>query len=242
MGTWAALAEESYRFDHAALFSTELLRDFFSARGIGATDSATFRNAITAVRPPTEEELAARETRRLLFYARPEDHAQRNMFELGVLALDRALARGAFRGWELHGIGTVESGRRVSVGGGAALEMLPRAAQDDYAQLLRDHDVGLALMYTPHPSLVPIEMASAGMLTVTNTFENKTAEAMAAISPNITAAEPGIEAVADALCAASENAGDVSRRVSGSAVGWSRSWDESFDDELMDRVLALIRV
>ena len=30
-------------------------------------------------------------------------------------------------------------------------------------------------MYTPHPSLVPIEMASAGMLTVTNSFENKTA-------------------------------------------------------------------
>ena len=34
-------------------------------------------------------------------------------------------------------------------------------------------------MYTPHPSLVPIEMASAGMLTVTNTFENKTADALA---------------------------------------------------------------
>ena len=34
-------------------------------------------------------------------------------------------------------------------------------------------------MYTPHPSLVPIEMASAGMATVTNSFENKTADAMA---------------------------------------------------------------
>ena len=51
-------------------------------------------------------------------------------------------------------------------------------------------------MYTPHPSLVPIEMASAGMLTVTNTFENKTAEALAAISANLIAAEPTIEAVA----------------------------------------------
>ena len=48
--------------------------------------------------------------------------------------------------------------------------------------MLRDHDVGLALMYTPHPSLVPIEMASAGMLTVTNSFENKTPERMTAIS------------------------------------------------------------
>ena len=94
----------------------------------------------------------------------------------------------------------------MSVGGGAALDMLPRAAQEDYAGVLREHDVGLALMHTPHPSLVPIEMASAGMLTVTNSFENKTAEAMAAISPNITAAEPGIEAIATALCDASEAA------------------------------------
>lgn len=246
MGTWAALAEESYRFDHAALFSTELLRDFFRQRGIGVYarggdgDSAAFQNAITAVEPPTTEELAARDTRRLLFYARPEPHAERNMFELGVLALDRALERGAFRGWELHGIGTVEAGRRVSVGGGAALDMLPRAAQDDYAGVLRDHDVGLALMHTPHPSLVPIEMASAGMLTVTNSFENKTAEAMTAISPNIAAADPGIEAVATALCEASRTAGDVERRVVGSRVAWSRSWDESFDDGLMERVEALL--
>ena len=42
-------------------------------------------------------------------------------------------------------------------------------------------------MYTPHPSLVPIEMASAGMLTVTNTFENKTSEALRAISGNLLA-------------------------------------------------------
>ncbi len=61
MGTWAALAEESYRFDHAALFSTELLRDWFRRRAIGvyaegaeAGDdaSAAFQNAITAVEPP----------------------------------------------------------------------------------------------------------------------------------------------------------------------------------------------
>ena len=129
MGSWAALAEESYRFDHTALFSTELLRDFFRRREIGVyahggdAASAAFQNAITAVEPPTANELAARTTRRLLFYARPEPHAERNMFELGVLAMDRALARGAFRGWDLHGIGTVESGRRISVGGGAGLDL-----------------------------------------------------------------------------------------------------------------------
>ena len=119
MGSYAALAAESYAFPHFALFSSELLRDYFRrhrigafAAGTGAGDeaSASFQNAITAVRAPTASHLRDRGTRRLLFYARPEPHAARNMFELGVIALSRALAEGAFTGgWELHGIGTVDA-------------------------------------------------------------------------------------------------------------------------------------
>jgi glycosyltransferase involved in cell wall biosynthesis len=250
MGSFAALATESYRFPHAALFSSELLRDWFRRRGIGVyaegreggdARSASFQNAITPVASPAVDELAARESRRLLFYARPEEHAARNMFELGVLALARAAEQGAFqRGYELHGIGTVESRRRVGLGGGLNLELLPRAGQDDYAALLREHDVGLALMYTPHPSLVPIEMAAAGMLTVTNSFENKTPEAMTAISPNIVAAEPTVEGVAGALVEAVAGVDDFQRRVDGSRVGWSDDWDRSFDDGLMERVEKLL--
>jgi glycosyltransferase involved in cell wall biosynthesis len=250
MGTYAALATESYRLPHRALFSTELLRDYFRRHAIGvyasgdaAGDeaSAAFENAITAVEPPTAGELGARTARRLLVYARPEPHAARNMFELAVLALDRALEQGAFAGWELRGIGAQGRGRRIELAGGAALDLLARSAQRDYAAVLREHDVGLALMYTPHPSLVPIEMASAGMVAVTNTFETKTAEAMAAISPNLLAVEPTIEAIAAGLRAAEAAADDLERRVAGSAVRWSRDWDESFDDAVLDRVDAFLR-
>jgi hypothetical protein len=245
MGSYAALADESYRLPHYALFSSELLREYFRRHHLGVfagdagdRESAAFENAITPVAPAAD--LAARRPRRLLFYARPEPHAARNMYELGVLAIGRALERGAFRGWELHGIGTVRSGRRIDLGAGSYLRLLPRAAQGDYAGVLREHDVGLALMYTPHPSLVPIEMASAGMLTVTNSFENKTAEAMAAISPNIVAATPGIEEIADALCAAAAGVDDVERRVRGSRVAWSTDWDESFGEGLLERVAGFL--
>jgi glycosyltransferase involved in cell wall biosynthesis len=246
MGTYAALAEQSYRFPHTALFSTTLLRDYFRNRAIGVyADAAaeTFQNAITDVHPPSADELAARRPRRLLFYARPEPHAARNLFELGVLAIVRALADGHFQhGWELRGIGTVQSGRRLALAPGASLELLPRSNQADYARLLREHDLGLALMYTPHPSLVPIEMAAAGMLTVTNTFENKTADALAAISPNLIAAEPTVEAITEGLVAAAAGIDDVERRVRGAEVRWSRSWDESFDDRLLDWVAAALDV
>ncbi|HEY1595847.1 MAG TPA: glycosyltransferase family 2 protein, partial [Thermoleophilaceae bacterium] len=167
MGTYAALAAESYNLPHRALFSSELLRDYFRRHGIGVyadgsdgdAASESFENAITAVPPPGAAALAARGTRKLLFYARPEPHAARNMFELALLGLGSALDRGAFAGWELNGIGSVEPGRRIPIRDGLALKLLPRTGQDEYAALLRDHDVGLSLMYTPHPSLVPIEMA-----------------------------------------------------------------------------------
>jgi glycosyltransferase involved in cell wall biosynthesis len=249
MGTYAALAAESYRFAHRALFSTELLREFFRRHAVGVyadgaqagdAASAAFENAITPVDPPSAAALAGRSSRRLLFYARPEPHAERNLFQLGVLALSRALERGALAGWELHGIGTLDAARRVDLGGGAGLRLLPRAAQASYADLLRDHDVGLALMYTPHPSLVPIEMASAGMLTVTNSFENKTPEALAAISPNFVTVEPSVDAIADGLQAAVAGASDAERRARGARVRWSRDWDTSFDDALLDRLTAFL--
>jgi len=250
MGSLAALAHESYGFPHHALFSTELLRDWFRGRGLGvyatgasAGDAASvaFQNAITDVRPPPPEELAARTTRRLLFYGRPEEHAARNMFELGALALSRAVETGVLRGgWELHGVGTTGRGAPIQLGG-ALLELLPRRDQSGYADLLREHDVGLALMYTPHPSLAPIEMAAAGMLTVTNTFENKTAEALTAISPNLIPSEPTVEGVVAALAEAVAGVEDAERRVRGSDVRWSRSWSDSFGDDVMGRVEAFLR-
>jgi len=250
MGTYAALAAESYDFPHLALFSSELLRGYFKAHGLGvysagptAGDEASeaFENAITPVAPPTAERLAARTRRRLLFYARPEPHATRNMFELGVLALSRALANGVFDGrWDLHGIGTVERPRGISLGAGRTLELLPRADQRSYASLLAEHDVGLALMYTPHPSLVPIEMASAGMLAVTNSFENKTAAAMAAISPNLITARPSVDGIAAGLREAAARVQDHGGRADAGRVRWSRGWDESFPDELLDRVIAAL--
>ena len=246
MGSFAALAEQSYRFRHFALFSSRMLHDYFRHRQIGVFEDGgvsgegclgVFENALSAVAPPDAAGLAARSIRRLLFYARPEPHAARNMFELGLLALQRAVAEGTFReGWEVRGIGSVAGRRRIRLGAGVELELLPRAGQEDYSRILAEHDVGLALMYTPHPSLVPIEMASAGLLAVTNTFENKTAEALSEISANLIAAEPTVEGIVAALREAAAGVADVDRRLRGAAVNWCRSWEEAFSPELLDQI------
>lgn len=245
-GSHAALASQSYALPHFALFSSDLLRDYFLQEEIGVfeaggeaghAESAAFQEAIAATSAPPHRELAG-ESRRLLFHARPD--APRDMFELGVLALDRALASGAFDGWDLHGYGSSTGERHIAVGGGHLLDMLPDRDRESYAAMLGEHDVGLALMYTPRPGPVPIEMASAGLLTVTNSFENKTPQRMAGISSNLIAVEPSVEAVAQGLRQAAAAAGDLDSRARGSDVQWSRDWDRSLDDPLMDRVTAFL--
>ena len=85
-------------------------------------------------------------------------------------------------------------------------------------------------------------MASAGLLAVTNTFENKTAETLAAISPNLIAAEPGVEAIAAALRGRRgargrrRRAACAAARCAGRATGASRS-----ARRVLDRVVSLLR-
>jgi len=236
-GTLAALAAESYTFPHFALFSSELLRDFFRLRGAGVcadgsvagdSASAAFEEAVT-VPAPAEGRAAGR---RLLF------DAGGPLFELGVLALGRALERGALAGWELHAFGAGRAGRRLDLGGGDWLQLL---SETDHAGLLPGYDVGLAPVPAPQPGLVPLELARAGLVTVTTAFENKTAGALDAISPNLVAAEPTVDGIAGALAAAETAAGDVERRRRGSELRWSTDWDASFGAPLLDRVIDFLR-
>jgi hypothetical protein len=79
-------------------------------------------------------------------------------------------------------------------------------------------------------------MAAAGMLTVTNTFENKTPEALGVISSNLIAVDPSLEGLTAGLREAVAGRDDVERRVRGSEVRWKSDWNDSLDDELMSRI------
>ncbi len=250
-GTDAALATQSYTFPHMALFSTELLRDYFRGRRIGVyvdgprsgdEHSVAFNDAITSASRPAVEYLRARSSRRLLFDARPDRYAARGLFELGVLAIQAAAGRGCFDdGWELHGIGAGRDGSLLELGDGLAIELRESSGPDQYGRLLGEYDVGLALMYTPHPGLATLEMAAAGMLTVTNTFANKTPDVMARISSNLIVAEPTVESIAEALVEATARAGDIEARVAGSGFDWPRTWSGSFDERVLTFVDTALR-
>jgi hypothetical protein len=250
MGTYAAMADQTYTFPHDAIFSTEFLRDYFRRNRFGVfgpsveegdRHSLSFENTITAVGKIEAGDLAGRSPKKFLYYARPEEHASRNMFELGLLALEGSIREGHFsREWDFYGIGTLETPGKIILPNGFSMKVLPRQNQETYREILRDHDLGLSLMFTPHPSLVPIEMASAGMWAVTNTWGNKTAPLLKAISSNLVPVEPNVEAIQEGLRWGVEHIGDYEARARGSRVQWSTSWDQCFNAAFMARMKEFI--
>ena len=242
MGSYYALAHESYSFPHVALFSSPTLMEYFRINrfGIFAGDGGDeqglpFENAILTF--DINRNRTADGRRKLLFYSRPEAHAARNMFEIGYAALEKAIRDGVFSDrWDIYGIGT--SHDDIVLPQGRTLKMLGKVGLKEYRDMLPDYDVGLALMYTPHPSLLPIEMAAAGQVVVTNSCMNKTEQSLLDISSNFVVAEPTIGSVAEAIGRAVERADDIDARRAGARVNWSQDWDQTFSPDLLATVHA----
>lgn len=235
--TWA-LAEATYALPHRAIVCSQLLFDFLTANRVGrfadpqfSRDACVFEPAVDRAQFfPRSDDLAAPLSpparRRLLFYARPS--APRNLYELGLIALRRAVEQQVFSadGWEFFAMG--EALPPVDLGRGVVLRPLPWAGYADYARQLRTADVGLSLMLSPHTSYPPLEMAACGATVVTNTFSVKTAERLAQLSGNLLAVAPEIDQLTSALNIAALRSASHAERRAGATIHAPVTWDESF--------------
>jgi SAM-dependent methyltransferase len=243
-GSFSALAEEAYQLPHHAIFSTEVLRDYFvqqragifaTANGDQPPKSLIIRNAVNAY-AVSEDELRSRQGRKLLFYARPEQQNNaRNMFELGAFALRETIREGWFDSgeWQFHGIGGMYKYNDIPLHRQTHLKMMPGRSLPKFRQLLPHYDLGLSLMLTPHTSLMPLDMAAAGLVAVTNTYATKTHERMSAISNNIIAVPPTLNGLKAGLVAALTRVDDFAARVEASRLNWCRNWDETFNPAIV---------
>jgi glycosyltransferase involved in cell wall biosynthesis len=231
-----AQALETYGLNHIPVINTGLLKDYLSNHKIGKYAEPSFASAAIDFEPAVSdkafyfEEKEEQPKRRLLFYARPGH--PRNLFYIGVYALRAVIANGVLSplNWTFLGMG--EQFEPEDLGHGAILECAPWLGFEDYARQMRQSDILLSLMLSPHPSYPPLEMAACGGLVVTNSFANKTAERMAAISNNIIAAEPTIEGISEALQQAVARLDDLQARQANARLNLPATWDESFKEVL----------
>ena len=206
--TQYALAGETYELPHLPIINTGLLHEFLTSHRIGRFGDDAFARQALVFEPALDQRIffprttpRSSGTRRLLFYARPTN-GLRNLFEMGVAALQKAIDDGVFEGeaWEFLGMG--EPFVPVALGSGMVLRPAAWVNLEGYARQMRDSDVLLSLMLSPHPSYPPLEMAASGGLAVTTTFANKSTERLTSLSPNIIGVPATIESIATGLAAA----------------------------------------
>jgi hypothetical protein len=238
-GSEFALALETYALDFHALVCERLVADYLIEQRIGRFADPDFARRCAVFEPAVDRtrfhpEPRGEGPRRLLFYARPTK-ARRNLSELALHALRRAVEAGLFAGapWEMRFIG--EDLPPLELGGGLTIRAEPWLGYDAYAALLRRSDLLLSLMLSPHTSYPPLEFAACGGLAVHNTYATKTAARLAALSPNIVAVEPTVDGIVDGLRRAVA-ALDRPRPPDGLAL------PASWDDALRDTVPAAVRM
>jgi len=226
-----ALALETYGLDFWPVFNEALLAEYMLAQPEGRLRDPVLRERATIFEPAIEERLfhppadAPPRRKRLLFYARPSN--SRNLFGLAMLALRQASAAPEFAGWEFLSIGGRGGVPPLALGGGHRLNPAPWLDYEGYARSLREADVLLCPMLSPHTSYPVLEMAASGGLAVTNSFANKTPAALEALSDNIVARAPTIEAMAEGLIAAARmtHAGRPRR----ASINLPRDWAATLD-------------
>jgi len=237
-----ALALETYGLDFHALINQPLVAEHLRAERVGRFADPAFLLERCAVFEPAIERKrfhveppAAGRRRRLLFYARPVD-ARRNLFELALYALRVACEQGVFAGepWELCFIG--EQLPATELAPGVAVRSLAWLGFDEYARTLRQSDVLLSMMLSPHTSYPPLEIAACGGIAVTCEYSVKTAARLAGISPNIVGVPPTVEGIVDGLRRAVQALGAPGTRRP--LVRVPESWDDALA-EVVPRAVAM---
>ncbi len=151
------------------IVNTQLLFDHFAASGLsnvalgGRHFEPAFPSSVFWARP----RLPATK-RQFVFYARPNN--ARNLFFLGLDVVETALARGVLdpERWDIVFVGKDIPALRF--GNGLMPERRENLSWKEYAELAGRTDLGLSLMYTPHPSYPPLDLVASGAVVVTNRY------------------------------------------------------------------------
>ncbi len=205
--------------------NTRLLQQHLAAEGFTniGRHALSFEPAFPAsVFHPRPRPAGAR--RRLVFYARP--HNARNLFFLGIEVLEESLVRGVIdpAQWEIVFVG--KDIPDVALAGHCVPVKRENLDWSDYAELVGGADLGLSLMYTPHPSYPPLDLVASGAVVVSNRHGLK--QDLSALSANLILCELDRDALVEGLAQGVALVGDDERRRrQHAASGLARDWTQT---------------
>ena len=211
--------------------NSRLLYDYFVSEGLNniRTNGLWFEPAFY---PSTFflEDTPRGEKSNFFFYARPNN--VRNLFYLGVEAISEAVSRGILdlNKWELYFVGKDLPNLRI--GKSYSPRLIENLTWREYGDLVRKIDLGLCLMYSPHPSYPPLDLAASGAVVVTNRFGPK--QNLDSYSKNIHCRDADIENLVQGISDGVELTLDKETRVRNfEENGLILDWRESFEKVLI---------
>jgi O-antigen biosynthesis protein len=228
-----ALAVETYDLDFWPIVNQSSLAEYLLNLPFGRLSDPITKARAVVFEPAVDAKLffvsasSDRRSRppRLLFYARPTN--PRNMFGLGLTALRQAVTDPAFAAWEFYSIGSRDSVPDLALGRDCILRRSPWMDYTGYGRLLRESDILLCPMLSPHTSYPVIEMAACGGVSITNIFATKTVSVLESISNNIIAVEPTVEGFVKGLLQGARRVNSCKPRSSSLAM--PRDWNIALD-------------
>lgn len=162
-GSSYVLAENTYQFGFYGIANTEGLRKMYVEQYGGNTQGFTPAVDTEMFFPAVSRDTKNTDVYKVFFYARPVK--SRNGFELGCVALKKLK--------ELMG----DQVQIVTAGSpwdpayyqlDGIIENLGRLKYEETAELYRSCDIGLMLMFTRHPSYLPLQLMASGCVVVSN--------------------------------------------------------------------------
>lgn len=168
-----------------------------------------------------------------LFYARPNN--LRNLYYRGIEAISGAIEEGLFHPeqWNVRFVG--KDATELLLPNGVVPIVQNNLRWSEYTGLVRNTDLGLCLMFTPHPSYPPLDLAASGAVVVTNKFGPKLS--LDRYSNNILCAESDVNALVQALKMGVELAENEAQRSTNYMMnGLGRSWTEAFEPVIQSLV------
>ena len=201
--------------------NTELLFSHLQSEGL-APGGIAFEPAFPSVAYYSERQPEEWGRRRFFFYARPNN--VRNLYWRGIAAVSSAIEEGvlASENWAFYFVG--KEAPELILPGAVRPQIINDAPREEYLRIVRGVDVGLSLVYSPHPSYPPFDLAASGAVVVTNRFGAAKMD-LSRYSPNILCVEPSVPGLVAGLRRAVALAEDQAMRtVNAAKFGMPRDW------------------
>ncbi len=160
-GSMYGLCDMTYRFGFYGLTNTVTLTNIYEQEYNGCAEFFTPCIDTHIFYPGNQDKKSATST--VFFYGRPSE--PRNGFELGAAALRKLKAK---MGNKVRIVAAGAEWDPADFGLEGVVECLGLLSYEETAALYRTCDAGLVMMFTRHPSYLPMELMASGCLVITN--------------------------------------------------------------------------